>query len=53
MAIVSLPEIESAYVVIAKGDKVSMLSKITKSEGDIFIIVEESAHPKGGMEEFY
>jgi TonB family protein len=44
---------QTSYVILVKGDKTNALADITKSGDEIFTIVEESAEPANGMEEFY
>lgn len=42
-----------SFTIFEKGDISNSLAQLTKTEGEVFTIVEESAEPKGGMEEFY
>lgn len=53
MSVIKPSENESAYIILRKGDRMNTLADITKSNDEVFTIVEESAEPKGGMEEFY
>ncbi len=43
---------QSSYIILVKGDKADALADFTK-DGEIFTIVDQTAEPKGGMEEFY
>lgn len=40
---------ERVGLIIRSGGKISQLSEATKSEGDVFLVVEESASPIGGI----
>lgn len=44
---------QSSYIILVKGDKANTLSEITRSEDGVFTVVEESAQPANGMEDFY
>jgi TonB family protein len=53
MSVISAVGHENKFVIIAQGKDADMLIKITKSEDEVFSIVEETAEPNGGMPEFY
>ncbi len=53
MSVIKPTESETAFIILRKGDRMNTLADITKSNDEVFTIVEESAEPKGGMEEFY
>lgn len=41
------------FAIVEFTDQVQALSNSTMQEGEIFLVVEETAHPDGGMEKFY
>lgn len=42
-----------SFTIFEKGDLSNSLAQLTKTEGEVFTIVEESAEPKNGMEELW
>ncbi|MCW5912611.1 MAG: TonB family protein [Cyclobacteriaceae bacterium] len=42
-----------AYVILEKGDRLNQLAEVTRQDGNVFTVVEETAQPNGGMAEFY
>jgi len=53
MSVISAVGHENRFVIIAQGKGTDMLSDITKSEGEVFTIVEESAQPEGGITQYF
>jgi bla regulator protein blaR1 len=41
------------FAILRTGEATSMLSEATKQDGEIFLVVEEIAHPAEGMEKFF
>lgn len=41
------------FAILEYTDQVAAISKSTVREGEVYLIVEETAHPRGGMETFY
>jgi TonB family protein len=44
---------EQSYVILEYSGHTGQLSRITKSDDDVFLVVEESASPVDGMQAFY
>jgi TonB family protein len=42
-----------SFVILEYNDQVASLSNSTSQDGEVFLIVEETAHPADGMEQFY
>ena len=42
-----------SFAILQKGDQTNALAQMTATEDEVFTIVEDPAHPKGGMDEFY
>lgn len=42
-----------SYVIFDKNNQTNQLSEITKTDGEVFLVVEESAKPADGMEAYY
>lgn len=53
MSVISAVGHENKFVIIAQGKDADMLSDITKSEDEVFTIVEESAQPTGGITQYF
>jgi TonB family protein len=53
MSVVKSIEPESSFIIIVKGEKVDALADFTKDSNEVFTIVEETAEPINGIEEFY
>ncbi|MBX2898726.1 MAG: TonB family protein [Cyclobacteriaceae bacterium] len=53
MTVVKTTDSESGFVILVKGEKANTIAEFTQTEDGIFTVVEETAQPKGGMEEFY
>lgn len=53
MSVISAVGHENRFVIIAQGKETDMLSDITKSEDEVFTIVERSAEPVGGVTQYF
>ncbi|MDZ7647903.1 MAG: TonB family protein [Cytophagales bacterium] len=53
MSVISAVGHENKFVIIAQGKDADMLINITKSEDEVFTIVEESAQPEGGITQYF
>ena len=42
-----------SFVILEYNDRVASLSSNATQDGEVFLVVEETAHPDGGMEKFY
>jgi TonB family protein len=53
MSVISAVGHENKFVIIAQGKDADMLINITKSEDEVFTIVEQSAEPVGGITQYF